>query len=38
LILDRDEGRVVDVGARFGQLCLKVDNVFTKVEILSEQA
>jgi hypothetical protein len=38
LVLDRDEGRVVDVGARFGQLGLEVDNVFTKIEVLGEQA
>lgn len=38
MILDRDEGEVVNVGARFGQLGLKTDDVFTKVEILSKQA
>jgi hypothetical protein len=38
LVLDRDEGRVVDVGTRFGQLSLEMDNVFTKVEVLGEQA
>jgi hypothetical protein len=37
LVLDRDEGRVINVGARFGKLSLEVDDVFTKVEILGEQ-
>jgi hypothetical protein len=38
LILDRDEGGGVDVGARFGQLSVEVDNIFTKIEVLGEQA
>ena len=38
LILDRDEGGVVDLRARLGQLGLEMSDIFTKVEILGEQA
>ena len=37
LILDRDEGGVVNVRARLGQLGLEMSDIFTKVEILGEQ-
>lgn len=38
LILDQDEGGIVNLRARFGQLGLEMDDIFAKVEILSEQA